>query len=69
MWSLGRNGKGRPVGAQDVEDPVAGLYWRPDGGGLAALDAQGGVTVWRIEQEKGGKNRGRAGQRPNSGRG
>ena len=69
MWSLGRNGKGRPEGSQDVEDPVAQLYWRPDGGGLAALDAQGGVTVWRIEPAKGRKNRARAGQRNGSGRG
>ena len=26
----------------------AELYWRPDGRALAALDAQGGVTAWRI---------------------
>ena len=69
VWSLGRNGKGRPVGAQDIEDPVAGLYWRPDGGGLAALDAQGGVTVWRIEQPEGRSARKRAARRPGSGRG
>ena len=66
VWSLRRNGKGRPVGAQDVEDPVAELYWRPDGGGLAALDAQGGVTVWRISQSKG--RVARASQRRSAGR-
>ena len=27
---------------------MAELYWRPDARGLAALDARGGVTVWRI---------------------
>ncbi len=69
VWSLQRNGKGREVGAQDVEDPVAQLYWRPDGGGLAALDAQGGVTVWGIEPPKGRISRARAGQRHSSGRG
>ena len=69
VWSLYRNGKGRAVGTQDVEDPVAELYWRPDGGGLAALDAQGGVTVWGIERTKGGTSRARAGQRRRSGRG
>ena len=53
VWSLQRNGKGRPVGAQDVEDPVSKLYWRPDGSGLAALDAQGGVNVWRMVPAKG----------------
>ena len=50
VWSLQRNGKGRPIGAADLEDAVAELYWRPDGSALAALDAQGGVTVWRLAQ-------------------
>ena len=50
VWSLQGNGKGRPIGAADLEDAVAELYWRPDGSALAALDAQGGVTVWRLAQ-------------------
>ena len=37
------------IGGEDLGEVVAELYWRPDGGALAALDAQGGVTVWRIE--------------------
>ena len=53
VWSLQRNGKGGPIGAEDLGASVAELYWRPDGGALAALDARGGVTVWRIGQEKG----------------
>ena len=48
VWSLQNNGRGRPIGAEDLGSAVATLYWRPDGGMLAALDAQGGVTVWRI---------------------
>jgi len=48
VWSLKRNGRGTAVGAADVEDVVAALYWRPDGRALAALDAQGGATVWRV---------------------
>ena len=48
VWSLRRNGEGGAVGAAAVTDVVAELYWRPDGRALAALDAQGGVTVWRI---------------------
>ncbi len=48
VWSLRRNGEGGPVGAAVVAGVVAELYWRPDGRALAALDAQGGVTVWRI---------------------
>jgi len=31
-----------------VADVVADLLWRPDGRALAALDAQGGVTAWRV---------------------
>ena len=48
VWSLKRNGKGRRIGSEKLEDAVAELYWRPDGSTLAALDAHGGVTVWRI---------------------
>lgn len=50
VWSLKRNGKGAPIGAEDLGASVAELYWRPDGGALAALDARGGVSVWRIGQ-------------------
>ena len=48
VWLLKRNGKGRRIGSAVLADIGAGLYWRPDGHALAALDAQGGVTVWRI---------------------
>ena len=48
VWSLRRNGEGGPIGAAVVPDVVAELYWRPDGRALAALDARGGVTVWRV---------------------
>ena len=50
VWSLKRNGSGDPIGAADLQAVVAELYWRPDGGALAALDAEGGVTVWRVAQ-------------------
>ena len=43
VWSLQRSGKGGTIGAEDVGASVSKLYWRPDGGGLAALDARG----WR----------------------
>ena len=48
VWSLRRDGEGRPTGAAVVADVVAELHWRPDGRALAALDAQGDVTVWRV---------------------
>ena len=53
VWSVQRDGKGGPIGAEDLGASVAQLYWRPDGGALAALDARGGVTVWQIGQTKG----------------
>lgn len=48
VWSLGPNGMGDLTGVGLSSGPVAELYWRPDGRGLAALDAHGGVTVWRV---------------------
>ncbi len=48
VWSLRRDGQGNPIGVALVADVVSALYWRPDGRALAALDAQGGATVWRV---------------------
>ena len=48
VWSLKRDGQGEPIGASTLTDLVGALYWRPDGRALAALDAQGGATVWRV---------------------
>ena len=67
VWSLQRSGKGSQIGAEDVGAAVSKLYWRPDGGGLAALDARGGVMVWRVEPTKGRVGRARAGKRRSAG--
>ena len=48
VWSLKHDGEGDPKGASTVNGLVGNLYWRPDGRALAALDAQGEVTVWRV---------------------
>ncbi len=54
VWSLRGNAEGVPVGAalvggnENMPDVVSGLAWRPDDRGLAALDASGGVTYWRV---------------------
>ena len=50
VWSLGRDGQGDAIGAAAVVDVVGALHWRPDGRALAALDAQGGATVWRVRE-------------------
>ena len=67
VWSLQRSGRGVLVGAEDVGASVSKLYWRPDGSALAALDARGGVMVWRIEPTKGRGSRARAAQRQSRG--
>jgi WD40 repeat protein len=48
VWSLKPDGEGEPIGGALLNDIVGALYWRPDGRALAALDAQGGVTAWRV---------------------
>ena len=48
LWSIQDDGNGKPVGAALLGGSVAGLAWRPDDRGLAALDGSGRITVWRI---------------------
>ena len=48
VWEVRKDGEGLPVGVALVEDVIATLAWRPDGRSLAALDASGGVTTWRL---------------------
>ena len=48
IWSLRSDGEGVPVGTALVDEIIAGLHWRPDGRALAALDARGGITAWRV---------------------
>lgn len=50
VWSLRRDGGGGVVGAALLDATIAELAWRPDGRALAALDARGGVSVWRVRQ-------------------
>jgi WD40 repeat protein len=49
VWRLGSDGDGGPVGAAAVGRVVGGLAWRSDGRSLAAFDANGGVTTWRVK--------------------
>ena len=48
VWSVQRDGEGDAIGSAALAGAVAELYWRPDGRALAALDARGGVTAWRV---------------------
>ena len=47
VWYLKSGKQGKGIGAAVALDAVSQLYWRPDDRALAALDAQGCITVWR----------------------
>lgn len=49
VWSMKQDGQGGAVGAALVTGVLSQLYWRPDGQALAAIDGDGGVTVWRTK--------------------
>ncbi len=48
VWGLQQEGEGAVLGIGLVEDVVDSLFWRPDDGALAALDASGRVSVWSV---------------------
>jgi len=48
VWALEADGQGKVTGGALLGNVVAGLAWRPDERALAALDASGRVTVWRV---------------------
>ncbi len=48
VWSLQEDGNGDPIGAAVLADLGTDLCWRADATKLAAIDAQGGVTVWKV---------------------
>jgi len=48
LWTLNQAGHGEPCGVVQLPQPITGLQWRPDGRGLAAFDACGSVTAWRV---------------------
>jgi hypothetical protein len=48
LWRLDGTGDGAPVGGEVLPGAVVGLSWRPDDRSLAASDAEGGVTTWRV---------------------
>ena len=48
IWSVKSNDESGIVGAALLSENVADLIWRPDDRALAALDASGKVTVWRV---------------------
>ena len=49
LWVLRNDNKESGLSETNVGDSVANLYWNPDDSSLAALDRQGGVTVWNVK--------------------
>ena len=45
-WFLQKDGQGDPVGGAFAGDLVSKIAWRPDDCALAAVNANGGITVW-----------------------
>ena len=46
-WFLQKDGQGDPVGGAFAgDDLVSQIAWRPDDSALAAVNANGGITVW-----------------------
>lgn len=48
IWALDGNGEGGPKGAAMLDEAISGLFWRPDGRAIAALDGAGLITVWGV---------------------
>jgi WD40 repeat protein len=50
VWKLDDDGNGGPIGGAVSSAAVEALAWRPDDRALAAIDASGGVTTWRVRR-------------------
>ena len=46
IWSLTNDKKEGTMCETSVKDSISNLFWRPDDQALAALDSQGGITVF-----------------------
>jgi len=52
-WFLQNNGQGDPVGGAFAGDLVSQIAWRPDDCALAAVNANGGITLWEFKVRRG----------------
>ena len=48
VWHVKSDGEGESMGAAMSSAPIGNVFWRPDDRGLVALDANGGVTAYRV---------------------
>ena len=48
-WFLQKDGQGDPVGGAFASDLVSQIAWHPEDTALAAINANGGITVWEFK--------------------
>ena len=46
VWLLQKDGHGQPLGGAFAGDLVSAIAWKPDDGSIAAVNSQGGISVW-----------------------
>ena len=49
VWLLDQHGDGSPLGGAFVDERISGLRWHPSDSSLAAIDANGGIHVWKFK--------------------
>ena len=49
VWFIDQNGDGNPLGGAFVGERVSEVCWKPNDSALAAIDAQGGINVWKFK--------------------
>ena len=49
VWLLDQHGDGSPLGGAFVGERISGLQWQPGDSSLAAIDANGGIHVWKFK--------------------
>ena len=49
FWLLQKDGDGELLGATSLDAPISRLAWRPDGRAIAAANAVGKLTSWRVK--------------------
>ncbi len=46
VWLLDKHGDGNPLGGAFLGARISSVVWKPDDSALAAIDANGGVSLW-----------------------
>ena len=46
VWLLDKHGDGNPLGGAFLGERISSIIWKPDDSAIAAIDANGGVSLW-----------------------